>query len=196
MTESNKFQCVDTISLYDDGIGYVKLYDASHSNESEEQLSDTAFSNYAVTIDGKVISIRNGIELKTHSYKSGYVYVIASYKGNKYKKLLHRVVAEKYIPNPDGKPCVNHIDGNKSNNHAANLEWVTYSENEQHSFHVLGKKDTFFKAVEAFDTEGNLVHSFESMREAHRSGFNSGRISDCCKGKIKTHKGLSWKLKD
>ena len=53
-------------------------------------------------------------------------------KGKKY--LLHRLLAQAFIPNPEGKPCVNHKDGNKHNNALRNLEWVTRSENQRHAY--------------------------------------------------------------
>lgn len=60
--------------------------------------------------------------------------------GSKQKHfLIHRLVAKKFVPNPDNKPFVNHIDGDRSNNAAKNLEWVTRSENEMHKIYILGK---------------------------------------------------------
>ena len=54
---------------------------------------------------------------------------------------MHRLVANKYIPNPESKPFVNHINGIKSDNHVSNLEWVTQSENELHAYKT-GLKNT------------------------------------------------------
>ena len=73
------------------------------------------------------------------SMDRGYARITLSYNGKTYRKTAHQFVAICFIPNPECKPHVNHIDGNHSNNHVSNLEWCTPSENEKHSYKVLGK---------------------------------------------------------
>ena len=73
--------------------------------------------------------------LKKETDRHGYVRVKITFDGRKDNRLvsIHRLVANAFIPNPDHKPDVNHIDGNKSNNDVSNLEWCTKSENIQHA---------------------------------------------------------------
>lgn len=69
----------------------------------------------------------------------GYCFVCYKENGVRKNILVHRLVAEAFIPNPQNKPEVNHIDGNPKNNNVINLEWVTPSENRKHAYWVLGR---------------------------------------------------------
>lgn len=96
---------------------------------------------YLVTDDGKVWSNLRNKFLKPGLDKDGYEIVCLHKNGVAYWFRLHRLIAKTFIPNPDGKPEINHIDGNKRNNSIDNLEWVTSSENKYHAFkHNLKEK--------------------------------------------------------
>lgn len=87
---------------------------------------------YLVSTDGKVYSIRSN-KLLSPFVSSGYLQVEFNVNGSVTKQLVHRLVAETYLPNPNKLPCVNHKDGNKLNNDLSNLEWCTYKENMKHA---------------------------------------------------------------
>lgn len=78
------------------------------------------------------------VDVDSHGYTRITVYV----RGNIHRPLLHRLIARLFVANPAKKPHVNHLDGDKRNSAASNLEWVTHAENIRHSFDVLGRKGT------------------------------------------------------
>ena len=112
--------------------------------------------DYDITYDGNVINKHNGYILKGQPNSKGYLRVCI---GKKFY-FIHRLVAEKYIPNPDNKEQVNHKDGNKLNNSANNLEWVNNQENRTHAvkdfLHLQGEDCPYskldWKAVEYIRT--------------------------------------------
>jgi hypothetical protein len=75
----------------------------------------------------------SGVMLRTKVQRNGYEYVNLSCAGRKRTYAVHRLVATAFIPNPDGKPLVNHWDNNPLNNTAANLSWATTLENRRHA---------------------------------------------------------------
>ena len=89
---------------------------------------------FDVSYDGKVVTrTKTGNTLKQTLTKKGYMKVHTMIDKKMVNVLVHRLVAIKYIPKPDGKDFVNHKDGDKTNNHVENLEWVTELENMHHA---------------------------------------------------------------
>lgn len=115
--------------------------------------------------------------------------------------LVHRLVAEAFIPNPDNKPQVNHKDGNKTNNYISNLEWVTRKENIRHSFDCLGRVSTAGKFRKSSKPVIQLLDNVEiseysSISEAYKlTSIPYSNISKCCNGLRKKAGGFKWEFK-
>ena len=94
------------------------------------------FPNYCVDEESRVYNIKYERELKGRvCLPSGYIYLSLRHIDGNFRNVpLHRIVAKAFIPNPLGKPFVNHKDHNKLNNSIDNLEWVTNAENIQHAY--------------------------------------------------------------
>ena len=105
--------------------------------------------DYEITRNGEIINKKWGNK-KVKPQPNGKGYMRVHIAGKMY--FVHRLVAEKYIPNPDNKPQVNHKDGNKLNNSADNLEWVTNQENRKHAvkngLHLQGEKCPWSKLTQ------------------------------------------------
>ena len=96
------------------------------------------FPDYQVSSWGRVYNTYTERFINPEETEKGYLRVdLYEQSGNRTHKKVHRLVAEAFIPNPDGKPQVNHKDGNKKNNSYTNLEWVTDAENKEHQKRLI-----------------------------------------------------------
>ena len=117
---------------------------------------------YLVSTTGKVVNSKTGKELKHQITNEGYHQVCIFVDGKPFNTFAHRLVALAFIPNPENKPEVNHIDGNKDNNHLSNLEWVTSKENTAHAI-AMGLKWYFGQKGEQNPCS---VYTDEQVKEA------------------------------
>lgn len=134
----------------------------------------------------------------------GYKRIWLSKEGKRKRIFVHRMVAETFIPNPDDKPCVNHIDCNIENNNVNNLEWCTKKENSEHAVKLGRTKWTeeqkinqrkkfakFKKSVIGISKDGEKI-IFSSLKDLKTIGYSPGDVCVCCKDKTKTYKGYKW----
>ena len=110
--------------------------------KNDDELFVDGFEGlYSVNKNGSVFSHVNNNYVKENQSDGRYKRVGLAKNGIVKKYFVHRLVALSFIPNPLNKPTVNHIDGNKFNNHVDNLEWATMRENIRHKYDVLGYKN-------------------------------------------------------
>lgn len=153
------------------------------------------FCGYSIYPDGAVINITRGTKLKAQLNNFGYARVQLCNGKEKPRFFVHRLVAELYIPNPNNLPQVNHIDGNKLNNSASNLEWCTASQNKKHSFEFLGQKANrvcgaangkIKLTLDQIELARSLVSSGQLIKDvAELLGVNKKYLGSLLSGRIK-----------
>lgn len=145
---------------------------------------------YVVSSMGRVYSRKRHKMLKQIPSPNGYPRVrLYSEPGKGDLYFVHRLVASQFVPNPEHKPQVNHINGIKADNCAANLEWSTHSENQRHRYDVLGKRKTNGRPVICTDT-GEAYTTATAAASA--MNLNRSAVTSCCLGKRKHTKNLHF----
>lgn len=184
-----------------------------------------------VSISGKIRTLKRTYTGRNGSVKTvkpkilsvqadgkGYLRCRTSIDKRKVTIKVHRAVAQAFLDNPDNKPQVDHIDGNKKNNTVENLRWATNKENydfsvknglRENSFKALSEcretekwkqkaretcKRNFSKQVNCYTRSGEYIRTYESGQEAAREvGGSQSGISGCCTGRLPTYKGYVWR---
>ncbi len=157
------------------------------------------FPDYEVSNTGKVWSHcrGNGRWLKSFPNDNGYL-TVRVWRDNKGKtRLVHQLVAEVWVPNPHNYPHVNHMDGDKTNNHYTNLEWVTDQQNRKHAYATGLREQPDISPVDCFSKTGKKLRTYPSIKAAARASRGrcaAGNIAQAVNGKAITAGGYQWRL--
>ena len=179
---------------------------------------------YKVSNLGKILSLnyRNTGKPKLRKpVDNGHGYLRVVLSKNKEKKTcyVHRLVGETFLPNPEGKPCINHkIEGEKGkkinmvifntdgsvNEEKSTIEWCTQEYN--HNYGTINERISkakkgipnikLSKPVLQLSLSGELIREWPSTMECGRNGFDQGAVARCCRGEQKTHKGFRFMYKE
>lgn len=181
-----------TEEIWKDIAGYEGKYQISN-------LGKVKSMNYRRTCKERIL-----IPCKT---ANGYLQVRLSKNCISKQHLIHRLIAQAFIENPENLPEVNHIDEDKTNNCVSNLEWCDRKYNNNYGTHnekILKTKklrncETAARIVSQFTLDGKFVNEYPSINAATRcTGINQGRICYCCKNmkRYKSAGGYIWKYKN
>lgn len=185
--------------IWKDILGYEGLYQVSNYGRIK------ALERY-VKHSENAMRLRKELILVPVNRGDGY-YVVSLCNGSSRSRIIHRLVAQAFIPNPENKPQVNHKDGDKSNNSLDNLEWVTVSENILHSFRIgirtankpslgkFGSSHVRSKAVLQFTKDGKFIKKHGAIVEASKElCIHRSAISNACCGLSGSAGGYVWKF--
>lgn len=160
----------------------------------ENYVPIKGFENlYGIDEDGNIFGYKRNKTVKQRLNKFGYCTIKLCKENKLYYFMVHRLVAQAFIPNPDNLPQVNHKDGNKLNNNVNNLEWCTQSYNMKHAYR-LGLEKKSGKKVYQYNLNGDLIKVYNTIKDANLSlGLSkktSSLIRHCKDGK--PYKGYIW----
>jgi hypothetical protein len=146
---------------------------------------------FEVSNEGQVRNTKKGHILKGSIVSGGYIQVSIGWADS-----IHRLVATAFIPNPDNKPIVNHINGIKNDNRVENLEWVTYSENKIHAVET-GLCKTSTRKVKKYTLDGEFIEEYRSMLDAsYYMKCSNNSIKRACLKEDGVFKGFIWRFSE
>lgn len=150
--------------------------------------------HYLVSDSGQVWSVRRHKALTPTIDRYGYEKVVLSKKGKMFYYTIHRLVAQAFVPNPDNLTTVNHINENKTDNRAINLEWMSIADNVNYGTRNERMSDTKCRVpVEQIFPDGT-TERYKGVKDASRkTGINRSCIALCCKNIRKTAGGYKWR---
>lgn len=134
------------------------------------------YENYTINEDGVVINTKTGREMKPRIDKDGY-YQLGLYKDGKQKFLrIHRLIALTFIPNPENKPQIGHINGNRLDNRLENLKWATISENRRKRSSINNNGKLFIFKIINKNMEQRFRYRFEIQRPELKHSYSNNEL--------------------
>lgn len=185
------------MEIWKDLTGYIGIYQVSNNGRVKSLSRNIARKN------GQIAKVKEAI-LKPGIDRYGYHLVVLCNNGTKRTTTIHRLVAAAFIPNPDNLPEIDHIDGDRANNHADNLRWSTRKQNSNNPISIerYRKAGIIQKPYKQLQIpvlqlkDGYLISSYLSIREAERAtGIAHTSISRVIRGTLNTAGGYQWKYK-
>lgn len=174
----------DRVEVWKDIKEYEGLYQGSNLGRAR------SLDRWVKSKSGSVRLCKGKI-LKLCTDKYGYLKVGLCKNGKQKFHLVHRLVAEAFIPNPYNLPCINHKDECKTNNNVNNLEWCDNKYNNAYGT----RTERCCKPVLQYDLEGNFIREWKSTAECGRNGFIQQAVAACCRGELKKYKDFIWRYK-
>lgn len=149
---------------------------------------------YLVSDSGQVWSLLRHRALKPTIDRYGYEKVVLSKNGKSFYRTVHRLVAQAFVPNPDNLTTVNHINEDKTDNRAVNLEWLSVADNDNYGTRNERMANAkCLQPIEQILSDGSAVR-YKGVKDASRkTGINRCSIALCCKNIRNTAGGYKWR---